>query len=158
MEPEGKEEVGLALAIGRMSQKMHTIKKNRSVGGRYKYAKLDYMLSKFYQYAGRNIPLGIYFNEKYLGDCVYEMECVLYEVNSGAERRSSVVARVSSDDIPRNGDGRPQVNAVQWAGEKQTYMMRMAMRSALGISPNDDNDCHFEEGGGRIGYAAANFK
>jgi hypothetical protein len=156
METEGKKEVELSLAIARMSQRMHTIKKNRSVGGRYKYATLDYMLGKFHRYAGKDIPLGIYFNEKYLGDYVYEMECVLYEVNSGAERRSSVVARVSSDDIPRNSDGRQQVNAVQWAGEKQTYMMRMAMRNALGISPNDDNDCHFEED--RKGYAAANFK
>jgi hypothetical protein len=51
---------------------------------------------------------------------------------------------------------RLQVNAVQWAGEVQTYMMRMAMRGALGISPNDDTDCH--HGVERTGYAATNFK
>jgi hypothetical protein len=139
-----------------MSHKMHTIKKNSSAGGKYKYATLDYMLRKFYSYSGKEIPLGIYFTERYLGENVYEVECVLYDVNSGEERRSAVVAQVSNGDIPKNSDGRPQVNVVQWAGEKQTYMMRMALRSALGICPNGDNDCQFEES--RSGYAAAHFK
>jgi hypothetical protein len=88
MKEEEKEVVPLALAIARMSQKMHTIKKNRSAGGKYKYATLDHMLNKFHSYSGKDIPLGIYFNEKYLGESVYEMECVLYSVDSGEERRS----------------------------------------------------------------------
>ena len=156
MEKEGEEVVGLPLAIARMSHKMHTIKKNRSAGGKYKYATLDHMLRRFHSCVGREIPLGIYFTEKYLGDDVYEVECVLYNINSGEERRSSVVARVGTGDIPKNSDGRGQVNVVQWAGEKQTYMMRMAVKSALGICPNDDNDCQFAES--RSGYAAAHFK
>jgi hypothetical protein len=78
-----EEEVSLPLAIARMSQKMHTTKKNRSAGGRYKYATLDHMLNKFHGYSGWEIPLGIYFNERYLGESVYEMECVLYHIDSG---------------------------------------------------------------------------
>jgi hypothetical protein len=77
-------------------------------------------LNKFHSYSGKEIPLGIYVNEKYLGESVYEMECVLYYVDSGEERRCAVVAQVSNGDIPRNSDGKPQVNVVQWAGEKQT--------------------------------------
>jgi hypothetical protein len=83
-------------------------------------------------------------------------ECVLYHVDGGDERRSSAIVTVTNDDIPKTSNGSLQVNAVQWAGEKQTYMMRMAMRGALGISPNDDTDCH--HGVERTGYAATNFK
>jgi hypothetical protein len=148
--------VPLSLAIGRMGQKMYTLKKNRSVERKYRYATLDHMLSTFHRNCSREIPLGIYFNGKYLGNDTYEMECVLYHVDSGEERRSSAIVTVSNGDIPKNKDGRLQVNAVQWAGEVQTYMMRMAMRGALGISPNDDTDCH--HGVERTGYAATNFK
>jgi hypothetical protein len=43
MQESKKEEVPLPLAIPRMSRKMHTIKKNRSAGGKYKYATLDHI-------------------------------------------------------------------------------------------------------------------
>ena len=153
---EDGKKVGLSLSIARMGQKMYTITKNKSVGGKYRYASLDHMLSVFHRNCSKDIPLGIYFNEKYLGNGTYEMECVLYHVDSGEERRSSAIVTVTNDDIPKNSNGSLQVNAVQWAGEKQTYMMRMAMRGALGISPNDDTDCH--HGVERTGYAATNFK
>jgi hypothetical protein len=153
---DGSEKIPLPLAIARMGQKMYTMKKNKSVGGKYRYASLDHMLSTFHRYCSKDIPIGIYFTEKFLGDSTYETECVLYHIDSGEERRSSVIITVSSSDIPKNADGKQQVNAVQWAGEKQTYAMRMSMRAALGISPNDDNDCHYGEG--RKGYAATNFK
>jgi hypothetical protein len=156
MEEQKKEEIPLPLAMVRMSQKMHTIKKNWSAEGKHKYATLDHILNKFHGCSGKEIPLCIYFNEKYLGESVYEMECVLYHVDSGEKRRCSVVAQMSNGDIPRHSDGRPQFNVVQWAGEKQTYLMRMSLWSALGISPNEDNDCSFGEG--RESYASKHFK
>jgi hypothetical protein len=153
---EDGKKVSLSLAIARMGQKMYTLTKNKSVGGRYRYATLDHMLSVFHRNCSKDIPLGIYFNEKYLGNDTYEMECVLYHVDGGDERRSSAIVTVTNGDIPKSSNGSLQVNAVQWAGEKQTYMMRMAMRGALGISPNDDTDCH--HGVERTGYAATNLK
>jgi hypothetical protein len=153
---ESVSKVPLSLAIARMGQKMYTIKKNKSAGGKYRYASLDHMLSTFHKNCSKEIPLGIYFHEKYLGNDTYETECVLYHVDSGEERRSSAIVTVSNGDIPKNSNGSLQVNAVQWAGEKQTYLMRMSMRAALGISPNDDTDCHHEAD--RKGYAATNFK
>jgi hypothetical protein len=90
---EEEKKVSLSLAIGRMGQKMYMLKKNRSMEGKYRYATLDHMLSTFHRNCSREIPLGIYFHEKYLGNDSYEMECVLYHVDSGEERRSSRLSR-----------------------------------------------------------------
>jgi hypothetical protein len=153
---EDGKKVSLSRAIVRMGQKMDTIPKNKSVGGRYRYATLDQILSVFYRNCSKDIPLTIYFHEKYLGNNTNEMECVLYHVDGGDQRRSSGIVPLTNDDIPKTSNDRLQVNAVQWAGEKQIYIMRMAMRGALGISPNDDTDCHHDVE--RIGYGATNFK
>jgi hypothetical protein len=98
------------------------------------------MLRKFHSRVGKEIPLGICFTEKSLGEDLDEVACVPYDIDSGEERRSPVVARVLNGAIPKNSDGGGQVNVVQCAGQKQTYMMSMALRGALRICPNDDND------------------
>jgi hypothetical protein len=113
MEEPKKEEVPLPLAIARISQKMHTIKKNQSAGEKSKYATLDHRLNKFDSSSGREITLDIYFNEKYLGESRYEVECILYHVDNGEKRRCAVVTQVNNSYIQRNRDGKPQVNAVQ---------------------------------------------
>jgi hypothetical protein len=127
-----------------MGQKTYPIKKNKSAGWKARYASLDHMLSAFHRNCSKDIPLGIYFHEKHLGNDTYETECVLYHVDSGEERRSSAFLTLSKDAIPKNGNGCLQMNAVQWAGQNQTYLMRTSMRAALGMSPNDDTDYHYE--------------
>jgi hypothetical protein len=92
------------------------------------------MLNKFHGYSGKETSLGIDFNEKQSCESVYEMECVLHYVDSGEERRYSVVAQVSNGDIPRNSAGRPQVKMVQLvapgtAGESRAYHCRTCVAS-----------------------------
>jgi hypothetical protein len=69
---------------------------------------------------------------------------VLSQVDSREKSKSSAIETVSNDDILKNANGNLQENAVQLAAERQTYLMEMSGEVALGISPNDNANCHHE--------------
>jgi hypothetical protein len=92
------------------------------------------MVNKFHGYGGKDIPLSISFNER--------DTCMTRCMRWSACCTTSTAARSGGGGSSQRG--RPQVNVVQWTGgrkKKQTYLMIMSLHSALGISPNDDNDC-----------------